>query len=162
MQLSISKVKVYPYKKKSRTGVIGVGQVIFDGGLLLSGLELVERNNKQFITYPKNPHNNHGLCFCQPTNATLGNMISNALFEEYSNVISSNNYDESNNSFFEDAAKQLYDNWKQQVMEITINEAAADVNACANAVGNCIESKPVNCEDEITDPELNNEINVIE
>lgn len=84
--LTISKVKVYPYKKRQKDGIIGIGQVKFDGGLLLTGLELVERHNKRFIVYPKNPQNNHDLCYCQPTNSVLNETIAKALFDEYDSI----------------------------------------------------------------------------
>lgn len=84
--LTISKIKIYPYKKRLKNGVIGIGQVVFEGGLLLSGLELVERHNKRFIVYPKNPNNNHDLCYCQPTNATMNSFISDALFKAYDEI----------------------------------------------------------------------------
>lgn len=84
--LTISKIKIYPYKKRLKSGVIGIGQVVFEGGLLLSGLELVERHNKRFIVYPKNPNNNHDLCYCQPTNATMNKFISDALFKAYDEI----------------------------------------------------------------------------
>lgn len=92
--LTISKIKIYPYKKRLKNGVIGIGQVVFDGGLLLSGLELVERHNKRFIVYPKNPNNNHDLCYCQPTNAQMNKFIADALFKAYDDMNIERNVEE--------------------------------------------------------------------
>lgn len=134
--LIISKVKVYPFKNRSRTGAIGVGQVTFEGGLLLSGLELVERNNKRFITYPVNPLNNHGLCYCQPINSVLSENISKALFNEYDAQIAVRNSDE--NSFFNNAAEDMFNQLKNEVTKaehvMQQNDFIGYAN-CVSAVG---------------------------
>lgn len=130
--LKISKVKVYPFKNRSRTGAIGVGQVTFEGGLLLSGLELVERNNKRFITYPVNPLNNHGLCYCQPINSILSENISTALFNEYDAQIATRNGDE--NSFFNNAAEDMLNQLKNEVSEAEHVKQQNDFIGYANCV----------------------------
>ena len=81
--LTISNVRVHPLKFKLKNGVVGLAQVLFKGGLLITGLELVERNNKRFIQYPKNPNNNRGLCYCQPLNSILSGIIEKKVFEIY-------------------------------------------------------------------------------
>ena len=81
--LTISNVRVLPLKFKLKNGVVGLAQVSFKGGLLITGLELVERNNKRFIQYPKNPNNNRGLCYCQPLNSVLSGVIEKKVFDVY-------------------------------------------------------------------------------
>ena len=81
--LTISNVRVLPLKFKLKNGVVGLAQVSFKGGLLITGLELVERNNKRFIQYPKNPNNNRGLCYCQPLNSVLSGVIEKKVFDAY-------------------------------------------------------------------------------
>ena len=77
--MKITKVKVYPYKNKSRTGAVGVGLVVLEHQLLLSGLELYERNDKRFVKFPKNEFNKHDLCYCQPTSQTFNSLITNTM-----------------------------------------------------------------------------------
>ena len=84
--LTISNVRVHPLKFKLKNGVVGLAQVAFKGGLLITGLELIERNNKRFIQYPKNPNNNRGLCYCQPLNSTLSGIIEKKVFEVYDKI----------------------------------------------------------------------------
>lgn len=154
--LKISKVKVYPFKNRSRTGAIGVGQVTFDGGLLLSGLELVERNNKRFITYPVNPLNNHGLCYCQPINSILSENISTALFNEYDAQIATRNGDE--NSFFNNAAEDMLNQLKNEVSEAeqVLLKEAEHVQQQNDVIGyaNCVSAVGVSEGPESSDEEL--------
>lgn len=125
--LNITKTKIYPYKKRMPGGVIAIGQVVFEGGLLLSGLELVERNNKRFIVYPKNPNNNHDLCYCQPTNKEMNKFIADALFTAYDET--KTKYDENiicdpNNKYWEDAINDFANEVvEQQAVAIALNNS---------------------------------------
>lgn len=104
--LTITKIKIYPYKKVLKNGVVGIAQVTIENGILLTGLELVERNNKRFILFPKNPNNKHDLCYCQPTNSTINKLISDSVFKEY-DELKLNEENNSCNSEFETSDKDL-------------------------------------------------------
>ena len=133
--MKITKVKVHPYKNKSRTGAIGVGLVVFEHQLLLSGLELYERNNKRFIKFPKNEFNKHDLCYCQPTSQAFNTYITNALFNAY-DELGKNSPDDSSDTYFKDAAEEIIHEWQKQALE----HAANNMDICAQSVG---ESKEV-------------------
>lgn len=108
--LTISNVRVLPLKFKLKNGVVGLAQVSFKGGLLITGLELVERNNKRFIQYPKNPNNNRGLCYCQPLNSVLSGVIEKKVFDVYDKLKNQQvgNVD-INDDFVESAITELCD-----------------------------------------------------
>lgn len=124
--MEITKVKVYPYKKKFHD-VVGIGQVTFDNCLLLTGLELVDKGEYRFIRYPRNINNKHKLCFCQPLNNTLKKAICNELFAAFDDI--------KNGRFYDSAIKEIYNNWKNQVAGEMLQKANS-VETCAEAVGN--------------------------
>ncbi len=108
--LTITNVRVHPLKFKLKNGVVGLAQVAFKGGLLITGLELIERNNKRFIQYPKNPNNNRGLCYCQPLNSVLSGIIEKKVFEVYDKLkINQANAIELNDNFMDEAVSELCD-----------------------------------------------------
>lgn len=143
--MKITKVKVYPYKNKSRTGAVGVGLVVFEHQLLLSGLELYERNGKRFIKFPKNEFNKHDLCYCQPTSQSLNSLITNALFGAYDGLNRQPAQDDSTDTYFKAAAAEMLHDWQKQTLET----AANNMDICAQAVG---ESTEVS--DEVTSKDL--------
>ena len=133
--MKITKVKVYPYKNKSRTGAVGVGLVVFEHQLLLSGLELYERNDKRFIKFPKNEFNKHDLCYCQPTSQTFNTFITNALFKAYDEIFKNRVADNNNDNYFKAAAAEMFQDWQKQTLET----AANNLDICAQAVGESTE-----------------------
>ena len=133
--MKITKVKVYPYKNKSRTGAVGVGLVVFEHQLLLSGLELYERNDKRFIKFPKNEFNKHDLCYCQPTSQTFNTFITNALFKAYDETFKNRVTDNNNDNYFKAAAAEMFQDWQKQTLET----AANNLDICAQAVGESTE-----------------------
>lgn len=133
--MKITKVKVYPYKNKSRTGAVGVGLVVFEHQLLLSGLELYERNDKRFIKFPKNEFNKHDLCYCQPTSQTFNTFITNALFKAYDEISKDRVADNNNDNYFKAAAAEMFQDWQKQTLET----AANNLDICAQAVGESTE-----------------------
>lgn len=84
--MKITQVKVYPYTKKKTNGEVGIGQVVLDDMILLTGLKLIERNGKQFVLYPVNYKNKRQLCFVQPIKKVIADEISDALFRSYEEV----------------------------------------------------------------------------
>ena len=133
--MKITKVKVYPYKNKSRTGAVGVGLVVFEHQLLLSGLELYERNDKRFIKFPKNEFNKHDLCYCQPTSQAFNTFITNALFKAYDEISKDRVADNNNDNYFKAAAAEMFQDWQKQTLET----AANNLDICAQAVGESTE-----------------------
>ena len=133
--MKITKVKVYPYKNKSRTGAVGVGLVVFEHQLLLSGLELYERNDKRFIKFPKNEFNKHDLCYCQPTSQAFNSLITNALFKAYDETFKNRVADNNNDNYFKAAAAEMFQDWQKQTLET----AANNLDICAQAVGESTE-----------------------
>ena len=105
--MKITKVKVYPYKNKSRTGAVGVGLIVLEHQLLLSGLELYERNEKRFVKFPKNEFNKHDLCYCQPTSQAFNSLITNALFKAYDETFKNRVADNNNDNYFKAAAADI-------------------------------------------------------
>lgn len=81
--MKITQVKVYPYTKKKINGEVGIGQVVLDDMILLTGLKLIERNGKRFILYPVNYKNKQQLCFVQPIKKPIANSITEQLFNAY-------------------------------------------------------------------------------
>lgn len=124
--LTISNVRVHPLKFKLKNGVVGLAQVSFKGGLLITGLELIERNNKRFIQYPKNPNNNRGLCYCQPLNSVLSGIIEAKVFEVYDKLKNKQvgNVD-INDNFEETAINELCDTFHINMSEIQNEEIEA-------------------------------------
>jgi DNA-binding cell septation regulator SpoVG len=153
--MKITKVKVYPYKNKSRTGAVGVGLVVLEHQLLLSGLELYERNDKRFIKFPKNEFNKHDLCYCQPTSQAFNIFITNALFKAYDEVVKTseatdpndplNNFD----TYLKESVTEMYHNFQNHALRM----AANNMDICAQAVG---ESAEVS--DKVTSQDLNPEL----
>lgn len=133
--MKITKVKVYPYKNKSRTGAVGVGLVVFEHQLLLSGLELYERNDKRFIKFPKNEFNKHDLCYCQPTSRAFNTFITNALFKAYDKTFKNRVIDNNNDNYFKAAAAEMFQDWQKQTLETVAN----NLDICAQAVGESTE-----------------------
>lgn len=148
--MKITKVKVYPYKNKSRTGAVGVGLIVLEHQLLLSGLELYERNGKRFVKFPKNEFNKHDLCYCQPTSQAFNNIITKALFSAYDeNTNKVNDVSDNTDTYFKAAAAEMFQDWQKQTLE----NAANNIDICAQAVG---ESTEVS--DKVTSTELNPEL----
>lgn len=153
--MKITKVKVYPYKNKSRTGAVGVGLVVLEHQLLLSGLELYERNDKRFVKFPKNEFNKHDLCYCQPTSQTFNSLITNALFKAYDETTKTteladpndplNNFD----TYLKESVAEMYHGFQNHALRM----AANNMDICAQAVG---ESTEVS--DEVTSQDLNPEL----
>ena len=153
--MKITKVKVYPYKNKSRTGAVGVGLVVLEHQLLLSGLELYERNDKRFVKFPKNEFNKHDLCYCQPTSQTFNSLITNALFKAYDEATKTtelidpndplNNFD----TYLKESVAEMYHGFQNHALRM----AANNMDICAQAVG---ESTEVS--DEVTSHDLNPEL----
>ena len=139
--MEITKVKVYPYKKKFHD-VVGIGQVTFDNCLLLTGLELVDRGEYRFIRYPRNLNNKHKLCFCQPLNNTLKRTICDRLFAAFDDI--------SNGRFYDSAIKEVYNDWKSKVADELLHQANS-VETCAEAVGDSIGPETDNSETIIVD-----------
>ena len=133
--MKITKVKVYPYKNKSRTGAVGVGLVVLEHQLLLSGLELYERNEKRFVKFPKNEFNKHDLCYCQPTSQAFNSLITNALFKAYDETFKNRVADNNNDNYFKAAAAEMFQDWQKQTLET----AANNLDICAQAVGESTE-----------------------
>ena len=133
--MKITKVKVYPYKNKSRTGAVGVGLVVLEHQLLLSGLELYERNEKRFVKFPKNEFNKHDLCYCQPTSQAFNSLITNALFKAYDETFKNHVTDNNNDNYFKAAAAEMFQDWQKQTLET----AANNLDICAQAVGESTE-----------------------
>lgn len=133
--MKITKVKVYPYKNKSRTGAIGVGLIVLEHQLLLSGLELYERNEKRFVKFPKNEFNKHDLCYCQPTSQAFNSLITNALFKAYDETFKNRVADNNNDNYFKAAAAEMFQDWQKQTLET----AANNLDICAQAVGESTE-----------------------
>ena len=133
--MKITKVKVYPYKNKSRTGAVGVGLVVLEHQLLLSGLELYERNEKRFVKFPKNEFNKHDLCYCQPTSQAFNGLITNALFKAYDETFKNRVADNNNDNYFKAAAAEMFQDWQKQTLET----AANNLDICAQAVGESTE-----------------------
>jgi DNA-binding cell septation regulator SpoVG len=153
--MKITKVKVYPYKNKSRTGAVGVGLVVLEHQLLLSGLELYERNEKRFVKFPKNEFNKHDLCYCQPTSQAFNSLITNALFKAYDEVAKTaestdpndplNNFD----TYLKESVAKMYHGFQNHALRM----AANNMDICAQAVG---ESAEVS--DKVTSQDLNPEL----
>lgn len=153
--MKITKVKVYPYKNKSRTGAVGVGLVVLEHQLLLSGLELYERNDKRFVKFPKNEFNKHDLCYCQPTSQTFNSLITNALFKAYDETTKTaeladpndplNNFD----TYLKESVAEMYHGFQNHALRM----AANNMDICAQAVG---ESTEVS--DKVTSQDLNPEL----
>lgn len=133
--MKITKVKVYPYKNKSRTGAVGVGLIVLEHQLLLSGLELYERNEKRFVKFPKNEFNKHDLCYCQPTSQAFNSLITNALFKAYDETFKNRVADNNNDNYFKAAAVEMFQDWQKQTLET----AANNLDICAQAVGESTE-----------------------
>jgi DNA-binding cell septation regulator SpoVG len=133
--MKITKVKVYPYKNKSRTGAVGVGLIVLEHQLLLSGLELYERNEKRFVKFPKNEFNKHDLCYCQPTSQAFNSLITNALFKAYDETFKNRVADNNNDNYFKAAAAEMFQDWQKQTLET----AANNLDICAQAVGESTE-----------------------
>ena len=133
--MKITKVKVYPYKNKSRTGAVGVGLVVLEHQLLLSGLELYERNEKRFVKFPKNEFNKHDLCYCQPTSQAFNSLITNALFKAYDETFKNRVADNNNDNYFKAAAAEMFQDWQKQTLETAANK----LDSCAQAVGESTE-----------------------
>ena len=153
--MKITKVKVYPYKNKSRTGAVGVGLVVLEHQLLLSGLELYERNDKRFVKFPKNEFNKHDLCYCQPTSQTFNSLITNALFKAYDESTKTTELTDPNdplNNFdacLKESVAEMYHGFQNHALRM----AANNMDICAQAVG---ESTEVS--DEVTSHDLNPEL----
>ena len=124
--MEITKVKVYPYKKKFND-VVGVGQVTFDDCLLLTGLELIVKENSRYIRYPRNINNRHKLCFCQPLNKQFKQQICDSLFAKFDEI--------KNGNFYNSAIQEIYNEWQQQVNTEILNAAANNVETCISALG---------------------------
>ena len=138
--MKITKVKVYPYKNKSRTGAVGVGLIVFEHQLLLSGLELYERNEKRFIKFPKNEFNKHDLCYCQPTSQAFNTFITNALFKAYDELNKERVGESNNDNYFKAAAAEMLHDWQKQTLETVANS----MDLCGKIVG---ESKEIDTHD---------------
>lgn len=89
--INITKVNVYPYNKTMPKHIVGIGQVIINNAVMLTGLELVDDGRARYVRYPKNKFNSHKLCFCQPINRETTNLIATKLFEEYDIVKNNKN-----------------------------------------------------------------------
>jgi hypothetical protein len=125
--LTISNVRVHPLKFKLKNGVVGLAQVLFKGGLLITGLELVERNNKRFIQYPKNPNNNRGLCYCQPLNSILSGIIEKKVFEIYDKLKTQSGNVNLDENFMETAMTELCDTLHITKASGETNEETKDI-----------------------------------
>jgi hypothetical protein len=125
--LTISNVRVHPLKFKLKNGVVGLAQVLFKGGLLITGLELVERNNKRFIQYPKNPNNNRGLCYCQPLNSILSGIIEKKVFEIYDKLKTQSGNVNLDENFMETAMTELCDTFHITEASGETNEETKDI-----------------------------------
>lgn len=100
--MEITEIKLYPFKRKVHN-TIAVAQVSFDNELLVTGLELCERNGKYYIRYPKNNNNKHKLCYYQPKNKAFTDYMLNQVLAKY---------DEHKNAKFEvNAVKQVMEQW---------------------------------------------------
>ena len=141
--MKITKVKVYPYKNKSRTGAVGVGLVVLEHQLLLSGLELYERNEKRFVKFPKNEFNKHNLCYCQPISKAFNSLITNALFKAYDEVAKTTQSADPNDPL------NNYHDFQNHALRM----AANNMDICAQAVG---ESAEVS--DKVMSQDLNPEL----
>lgn len=117
--LTITKAKVYPYKRKSRTGAVGVGMVIFDCGLMLTGLELIEHGEKRFIGYPKNPYNLKGHSYVEPLTFELKKLIRDSLFAIYDSN-SNNSIVKEDDSFIKSAVEDMFSTLAQQSEEAKV------------------------------------------
>lgn len=108
--MKITQVKVYPYTKKKLNGEVGIGQVVLDDLILLTGLKLVERHGKRFILYPVNYKNKRQLCFVQPIKKNIADEITDKLFDAYTESLAGGNVNlMGEDSVFMAGVKELVD-----------------------------------------------------
>lgn len=115
--MKITQVKVYPYTKKKLNGEVGIGQVVLDDLILLTGLKLVERHGKRFILYPVNYKNKRQLCFVQPIKKNIADEITAKLFTAYNESLNSSTMIEEDSVFMAGIQEMIdaYDNQKAQL-----------------------------------------------
>lgn len=112
--MEITEIRIYPFKRKVHN-TIAVAQVSLDNELLITGLELCERNGKYYIRYPKNNNNKHKLCYCQPKTRTFTDYMLNKILEKY---------DERKNSSFDiHAVKQVMEQWDHDYTNAIVDMA---------------------------------------
>lgn len=117
--MKITQVKVYPYIKKKPNGEVGIGQVVLDDLILLTGLKLVERHGKRFILYPINYKNKRQLCFVQPIKKNIADEITNKLFTVYSENIANNTQLNNEDSIFMAGIQEMVDEYNNQRAQLT-------------------------------------------
>lgn len=110
--MEITNIKIYPFKKKLRN-IVAVCQISFDDELLVTGVELCERNGKYYIFYPKNPNNKHNLNFYQPRNKKFANYILDRVLNEYDS--------KKNECFDTFAAKEVIDQWNHDYTDAIVD-----------------------------------------
>lgn len=118
--MKITQVKVYPYVKKKLNGEVGIGQVVLDDLILLTGLKLVERHGKRFILYPVNYKNKRQLCFVQPIKKNIADEITDKLFTAYSESLTTNADQILNDdSVFMAGIQEMVDEYNNQRAQLT-------------------------------------------
>lgn len=68
-------------------GCVAIAQFVLNDTIKLTGVKLMERNGKRFITYPRNMSNKQKKSYVYPLNQDAAEFIANRLWADYDNEV---------------------------------------------------------------------------
>lgn len=86
MNIQITSTHILPIEN-GLGGCVGIAQVVINDAIKLTGLKLIEKNGKRFVSYPRNSSNKQKRAFCYPVTAEVGNYFSDTLWAEYDRLV---------------------------------------------------------------------------
>lgn len=88
--LSITYTSILPIED-GIGGCVAIAQIVLNDAVKLTGIKLIERDEKRFVSYPRNLSNKHKKAYCYPINKETADFIANRLWNDYDNAVVSEN-----------------------------------------------------------------------
>lgn len=66
-------------------GCVAIAQLTLNDAIRLTGIKLMERNGKRFISYPRNMSNKQKKSYVYPLKQDIGEFIAKRLWADYDN-----------------------------------------------------------------------------
>ncbi len=87
--MEITNVSVMPLKN-GKFDCLAICQFTIDNAFIITGLKLYKKNEKFYVVFPKNIHNNKAMKYCHPVSAGVYQNVLNAILTEYQSMKEAN------------------------------------------------------------------------
>lgn len=84
--LTITSTSILPIEN-GIGGCVAIAQLILNDAIKLTGIKLMDRNGKRFISYPRNMGNKQKKSYFYPLNGDVSAFIADRLWADFDNAV---------------------------------------------------------------------------